>query len=328
MILFAAMGTAPLPALYAFFIAPIDNFYGVSELGVKGTPLLLCAIGLAIGFRANIWNIGAEGQLVMGAICGGGVGLFLPDVLGPFTLLVMFLMGALGGLLWAAIPAFLKLHFNANEILTSLMLTYVAQLLLAYLVRGPWRDPHGFNFPQSKTFEGHAVIEPLIAGTRLGWGVLIALAVVLGGWFLVSRTFLGFQIKVMGMTPMAALYAGFNQRRLTWFVLLLSGALAGIAGLNEAAGPVGQLLPSISPGYGFTAVIVAFLGRLHPIGILLASLLVALSYIGGESAQISLGLPVAVTGVFQGMLLFFLLASEVFVRYRIRWARRVAEAHS
>jgi general nucleoside transport system permease protein len=325
-VLFAILGRDPLQAYRAFFIDPISTLYGVGELGVKGAPLILCAIGLAIGFRANVWNIGAEGQFILGGICGGGVGLFYEPMLGPATMPAMFVAGALGGLLWAAIPALLKTQFNANEILTSLMLTYVAELLLRYLVRGPWRDPHGYNFPQSKTFDGYAVIEPFFSGTRVGLGALLALIAVAGAWFLMSRSFLGYQIKVIGLTPAAATYAGFSQKRITWFCLLLSGGLAGIAGTNEVAGPIGQLLPVISPGYGFTAIIVAFLGRLHPFGILLAGLLIALSYLGGEAAQISLDLPVAVVGVFQGMLLFFLLACELLVRYRVRIGAAAAES--
>ncbi len=325
-LLFAVLGFNPWQALHAFFIQPLSGTYGLAELAVKATPLVLCAIGLTVGFRANVWNIGAEGQLTMGAIAGSGVALFLrPEDGAAWVLPAMFAAGALGGLAWAAVPAFLKTRFNASEILTSLMLTYVAQLFLNYLVHGPWRDPDGFNFPQSRMFEADSVIDPLISGTRLGMGAVLALVVALGGWFLLARTFLGFQIKVIGLTTAAAGYAGFNQRRVTWLSLMLSGALAGIAGLNEVAGPIGQLVPQVSPGYGFTAIIVAFLGRLHPAGILLAALLVALSYIGGESAQISMGLPVAVTGVFQGMLLFFLLAAEVLVRYRVRMGRKQAE---
>lgn len=325
-VLFAILGRDPITAYHAFFIEPISTRYGLGELAVTATPLILCAVGLAIGFRANVWNIGADGQFVMGGICGGGIGLFYEPMLGPATMPVMFLAGCLGGLLWAAIPALLKTEFNANEILTSLMLTYVADLFLAYLVRAPWRDPHGYNFPQSKSFAGYAVLERFISGTRVGWGPVIALIVVALGWFLLSRSFLGYQIKVVGATPGAAKYAGFRQKRITWFCLCLSGGLAGIAGVNEVAGPIGQLLPSISPGYGFTAIIVAFLGRLHPFGILIAGLLIALTYLGGDSAQISLDLPVAVVGVFQGMLLFFLLACELLVRYRVRVVAPVAES--
>ncbi|WP_207479239.1 ABC transporter permease [Arenibaculum pallidiluteum] len=324
--LFAALGYPPGRALHAYFVEPVSTFYGLGELAVKATPLTLTAVGLAIGFRANVWNIGAEGQLVMGAVLGGGLALAFWGEEGPWLMPAMLLAGILGGALWAAIPAFLRTRFNASEILVSLMMVYVATLFLNWLVHGPWRDPEGFNFPQSRMFGNDALMPVLFEGTRLHLGTPIAFAVVLGGWFLLARTFVGFQIKVLGLTPAAASYAGFDQRRLIWFCLLLSGGLAGLAGVIEAAGPVGQLTPAIPQGYGFTAIIVAFLGRLHPLGILLAALLIALTYIGGESAQITLQLPIAVTGVFQGMLLFFLLATDVLIRYRVRWGAPAGEA--
>ncbi len=325
-ILFLAMGFDPLKALYAFFVAPVTSVRGVGELVVKATPLVLCAVGLAIGFRANVWNIGAEGQLTLGAITGGGLALAFYGEGGWWLLPLMVAGGAAGGALWAAVPAFLRLRFNASEILTSLMLNYVALLLLNYMVHGPYRDPDGFAFPESRLFEADAVLPVLWAGTRVNLGALFALAAVAGGWLLIARTFVGFQIKVIGLTPAAAGYAGFDQKRIVWLTLLLSGALAGIAGMGEVAGPIGQITAGISPGYGYTAIIVAFLGRLHPVGILLAALLMALSFIGGEAAQIAMGLPKAITGVFQGMLLFFLLASDVLIRYRVRFGARRAVA--
>ncbi|BAI72749.1 simple sugar transport system permease protein [Azospirillum sp. B510] len=325
-ILFMAMGFDPLKALYSFFVAPVTSVRGVGELVVKATPLTLCAVGLAIGFRANVWNIGAEGQLTLGAIAGGGLALAFYGEGGWWLLPLMVIGGAIGGAAWAAVPAFLRLRFNASEILTSLMLNYVALLLLSYLVHGPYRDPDGFAFPESRLFEADATLPILWAGTRVHLGALFALAAVAGGWLLIARTFIGFQIKVIGLTPAAAGYAGFDQKRIVWLTLLLSGALAGIAGMGEVAGPIGQITASISPGYGYTAIIVAFLGRLHPVGILLAALLMALSFIGGEAAQIAMGLPKAITGVFQGMLLFFLLASDVLIRYRVRFGARRAAA--
>lgn len=317
-VLFSALGKDPLQAFYTFFISPIDNRYGLGELGVKAAPLLLCATGLAVGFRGGVWNIGAEGQLTLGAICGGGLALALPDASGFWLLPLIIVAGALGGMAWAAIPALLKTRFNANEILVSLMLSYVALQVLGYLVHGPWRDPSGFNFPESAIFSSAATLPILLDGTRLHLGAALALAGVVVIWILLSRTALGFQLKVVGQADRAAAYAGFSRNRIIWFSLLLGGGMAGIAGLCEVAGPIGQLLPSISPGYGFAAIIVAFLGRLHPIGILLSSLLMALLYLGGEAAQIELGLPQAVTGLFQGMLLFFLLASDVFINFRIQ----------
>ncbi|MFQ5784139.1 MAG: ABC transporter permease [Alphaproteobacteria bacterium] len=317
-VLFTVLGHDPWEALYAFFVEPVSTRYGLGELVVKATPLTLCAIGLALGFRANVWNIGAEGQITIGAISGGGLALaFYGEE--PFWILpAMAVAGVLGGMAWAAIPAWLKTRFNANEILTSLMLTYVAILFLSYLVHGPWTDPEGFNFPESRMFGERALLPVLVEGTRVHLGAFVALAAVAAAWVLLGRSLIGFQIKVVGQAPQAAEFAGFSRNRVIWVVLLLSGGLSGLVGLIEVAGPIGQLLPSVSPGYGFTSIIVAFLGRLHPAGILAAALLVALSYLGGEAAQIGMGMPLAVTGVFQGMLLFFLLACDVLIRYRIR----------
>lgn len=322
-IIFAALGKDPLQSLYTFFISPLTSATGRPELFVKAAPLVLIAVGLSLGFRANVWNIGAEGQYTIGAILGGGVGLALYGDGNPLTFPAMMIGGAVGGMAWAAIPAFLRTRFNANEILTSLMLTYVAQLLLIYLVAGPWRDPQGYGFPQSRLFDEFGTSPNLIAGTRLHFGVLAAFVVVGLGWLLLARSLIGFQLKVVGQAPRAARYAGFSEPRLIWFSMLLGGALAGLAGLFEVSGPVGQLTPQISPGYGFTAIIVAFLGRLHPVGVLFAGLLLALSYLGGEKAQIELGMPNAVTGIFQGILLFYLLACDVLILYRVRIGRRI-----
>lgn len=318
-LIFLAMGYDPFLSLYHFFISPLLTLYGWSELFVKGAPLILIGVGLAVGFRANVWNIGAEGQLTVGAIAGGCVALAFWGEESFITLPLMCIAGIAGGMAYGAIPAFLKTRFGVNEILTSLMLTYVATLLLSTLVYGPLKDPLGFNFPQSRMFGDDALLPILLSGTRLHLGTLVALAVAVAGWVMMTYTIVGFQVRVLGQAPAAARFAGFNAKRLVWFSLLLSGGLAGLAGLFEVAGPIGQLVPEISPGYGFTAIIVAFLGRLHPLGIILSGLLMALSYIGGETAQVEVGLPQAVTGVFQGLLLFFLLASDFLVRYRLRW---------
>lgn len=313
-------------AFHAFFIDPITTTYGLAELGVKATPLILIGVALSLGFRAGVWNIGAEGQLVLGGICGAAVALWFYDVDGFYVLPLMLLAGCAGGMAWAAIPALLRTRFNANEILVSLMLTYVAGLLLSYLVHGPMRDPDGFNFPESRLFHDAAILPVMVPGTRLHIGILIALAVVVAGWVLLSRTMLGFRLRVAGAAPRAGRFTGFRESTAIWFSLMLGGAAAGLAGVMEVSGPIGQLLPSISPGYGFTAIIVAFVGRLHPVGVLFAGLLIALSYLGGESAQILLNLPVAVTGVFQGLLLFFLLAADVLILYRITGRRRTVAA--
>jgi simple sugar transport system permease protein len=320
-VLFFVLGKNPWHAFHAFFVKPLDSTYGVSELLLKASPLMLIATGLAIGYRANVWNIGAEGQLLFGAIVGGGLALAFHDSESPLLLPAMIVAGALGGLAWAAIPAWLRTRYNANEILVSLMLVYVANLLLSWLVHGPWRDPEGFNFPQSKLFHDAALLPTLFEGARVNAGLAVALAVVAAGYVFMQRSLAGFQMRVAGLAPAAANYAGISAKRTVWTGLLIGGACAGIAGVQEAAGPVGQLLPTLSPGYGFAAIIVAFVGRLHAVGIVLASLLLSLLYLGGESAQLNLALPSAVTGLFQGTLLFFLLAADVFIHYRVRILR-------
>ncbi len=319
--LFSLLGKDPVAAFLAFFVEPVATRYGVGELLLKASPLMLCALGLAIGYRANVWNIGAEGQLTIGAICGGGLALWLPQLNSALLLPLMIAAGAAGGVAWAAIPAWLRTRCNANEILTSLMLVYIATLALSYLVQGPWRDPEGFNFPQSSLFGDNALLPALLGGTRLNVGFLLALAVIAIGWVFTARTLAGFRMRVAGLAPRAATYAGISARRTVWVGMLVGGATAGIAGVGEIAGPLGQLLPSVSPGYGFAAIIVAFVGRLHPLGIVLASLLMSLIYLGGEAAQIGLDLPSAVTRLFQGLLLFFLLGADVFIGYRLRLRR-------
>jgi len=318
MVMFALLGVDPVKAIATFFIEPISTLDGLAELCVKATPLILIGVGLALGFQANVWNIGAEGQLIIGALAGGGLALAFYDQSSIFLVPAMLVCGVIGGMAWAAIPAWLKTRYNTNEILTSLMLTYVGLLVLSYLVHGPWKDPEGQNFPESRLFHESALLPILIDETRLNVGWLLALLVVVAGWLLISRHIIGFQIKVIGMAPMAARFAGFKEKRLIWLTLLISGGCAGLAGVIELSGAIGQIVPSISPGYGFTAIIVAFLGRLHPVGVFFAGLLMALTYLGGDSAQITMNMPNAVIGVFQGMLLFFLLASDVLIRYRVR----------
>ena len=318
LVIFTLLGKDAEQAFYVFFIKPLDSLYGVGELLLKATPLLLCGLGLALGFRANVWNIGAEGQLTMGAIAGGGVALWLGDSSAPWGLPLMLLAGALGGMAWAAIPAFLRTRFNTSEILVSLMLVYVAYLTLSYLVHGPLRDPAGYNFPQSKMFGDAAMLPLLIEGLRVNAAFPLSLVVVAGAWFFCRHTFAGYRMQVSGMAPAAALYAGFSEPKNVWIAFMISGALAGIAGVGEVAGPLGQLQPTVSTGYGFAAIIVAYVGRLHPVGVLLASLLMSLLYIGGETAQIELQLPSAITGLFQGLLLFYLLAADLFINFRLR----------
>ncbi len=319
-VLFAALGHDPFNALYTFFVLPVSDLYGVTELGLKVTPLLLCAMGLMLCYQAKVWNIGAEGQFVIGALGGGIAALYLPS-LGAASLWVTLLFGILAGMAWSALAALLKTRFAANEILTTIMLNYIALNLMLYAVHGPLKDPSGFNFPESAMLPANTMLSTLIDGYRLHVGFLIALLAMVSVWVVSARSMIGFQIKVLGEDERAAAFAGFSTNKLVWYVLLISGGLAGLAGIAEVAGPVGQLNPYVAAGYGYSAIIVVFLGRMNPVGILIASALLALTYMGGEMAQMQLGLPKSLTGLFQGMLLFFLLACDLFISYRVTWSQ-------
>ncbi len=322
--LFVLLGKDPLRGLQMFFVEPLSSLYALSELSVKATPLILIALGLAVCFRSNVWNIGAEGQFVVGAMCAGWVAMQAgPDTvwLGRGIVVPILLAGVLGGMLWAALVALLRDRFNANEILVSLMLVYVAEQLLGWLVYGPWKDPAGYNFPQTITFLPETKIPRLVPNLRAHIGLPMALMAVVLLWVFLFRTYRGFALQVGGLAPAAARYAGFSSRSALWTALLLSGGMAGLAGSLEAAGPLGQLTPYVPAGYGFAAIIVAYVGRLHPVGIVFAGVLMSMFYIGGELAQSRLGLPKSLTGVFQGLLLFTLLACDTLIAYRVRWAR-------
>jgi simple sugar transport system permease protein len=327
-IMFSALGHSPSETLKAFFVAPLSDMNGVSEWLLKASPLILIGCGLAVGFRANVWNIGAEGQLIVGAVAAAGVGLFYPN---PDSLLILpleLLAGMAGGMAWAAIPAFLRARMNTNEILVTLMLTYVATLLLSWLVHGPWRDPAGFNYPQTALLPAAAMWPLFSDAYRLNTSVILTVIGVIAMWLFTDRSFLGYKMSVSGAAPLAARYAGFRESSAVWIGLLAGGAAAGVAGMAEAAGPLGQLSPQISPGYGFAAIIVAFIGRLNAFGIVLGGLLMSLLFLGGEGVQMTLALPSALTRIFQGILLFFLLAADFFIFYRIRLVRPVKDAHA
>ena len=318
-ILFAILGKNPIAALGVYFIDPLTDSYSLQELVVKATPLVMIAIGLSLCYLANAWNIGAEGQFLVGAVAGSWLAVKTQGTeVGHWVMPAMLLLGAVAGALYALIPAICKVRFGASEILTSLMLVYVADLFLDYLVRGPWRDPAGFNFPTTAEFDPVATVPVLIEGGRLHLGAVMALLVVAAAAVLLGRTIKGFEIRVVGAAPRAARFGGFNSNQLTLLTFAISGALAGLAGIIEVAGPVGHLQPGISPGYGFTAIIVAFLGRLNPIGILIAGIFLALTFIGGEQAQIAMKIPLDVTKVFQGILLFYVLACDSLILYHFR----------
>jgi len=321
-VLFLLLGKDPLRGLSMFFFEPLKSLSALSELAMKATPLILVALGLAVCFRSNVWNIGAEGQFVIGAIAAAGVALLADKDTGRWIVAAVLVAGVLGGMAWSGIVAFLRDRFNASEILVSLMLVYVADQVLGYLVFGPWKDPAGFNFPQTITFLKSTAVPRLFTGYRVNIGLILALLSVGGFWVLLFRTYAGFQLQVGGLAPAAARYAGFSSRKALWTSLLLSGGMAGLAGALEVAGPLGQLNPYVPAGYGFAAIIVAYVGRLHPVGIIFSAALMSMFYIGGELAQSRLGLPKSLTGVFQGLLLFTLLACDTLVVYRVRWQSR------
>ena len=326
-LLFAVLGKDPLEAIKTIFWEPVFGefaFFYRPQLLIKGAPLVLIAIGLSLGFKAGIWNIGAEGQYIMGALFGAGIGLAFYPTESALIFPLMVLAGAFGGWIWAMIPAVLKVKFGTNEILVSLMLVYVAEQFLASMSLGLLKNPEGFGFPGSRNLQQYASTHnaDLIAGTGMHWGVIAALIAVIFAYVLLARHRLGFAIRVTGEAPRAAAFSGVNPTRLVLICLGMSGMLAGLAGMFEVSGPAGQVTIDFNVGYGFTAIIVAFLGRLHPVGILLAGGLMALTYIGGDIAQSKMGLPAAAIQVFQGMLLFFLLAFDLFTNYRLRLGRR------
>lgn len=325
-IMFALLGVNPAKALYAYFISPLTEVWQLHELAIKAAPLILIAVGLSVCFRANIWNIGAEGQFTVGAIAGSLLPVLYPDLQGAYLLPLMLLMGMIGGAAFASIPAFLKARFNTNEILTSLMLVYVSQLFLDWVVRGPWRDPMGYNFPQTVQFSRAARLPELLDSGRANLGFIFSIVAAVLVWLMMSRMLKGFEVRVMGSSPRAGRFAGFSMNRMVFFAFMLSGALAGLAGISEVSGAIGRLQPTISPGYGFAAIIVAFLGRLNPLGIIAAGLVLGLTYLGGEAAQSSLGVSDKLVRVFQGMLLFFVLGCDTLIHYRIRLIGKASPA--
>jgi ABC-type uncharacterized transport system permease subunit len=322
-LILAGLGKDAMSGLQVLFLEPLSDRRQITEVLLKATPLIVIALGLAVCYRANVWNIGAEGQFLLGCVGGGGLALWLTTegivLPKPLGVTLVLLAGMLGGLLWAALVALLRDRFNANEILVSLMLVYVAQQVVNALVFGPWKDPQGFNMPQTALFHASLHLPPLVERSRLHVGLVIALVLAVAAALFLFRSFRGFQLQVGGLAPAAARYAGFSSRAALWTALLLSGALAGLAGAMEVAGPIKQVTPYLSTGLGFTAIIVCFVGRLHPLGIVAAGVLLSLMLIGGELAQSRLGLPNAMASVLQGLLLLILLACDTFIHQRLRW---------
>ena len=317
-IIFSLIGYDGIGAVREIFLTPLTNAYKWQDLGIKAAPLIIIGVGLSIAYRANVWNIGAEGQYVIGGLSAMGVALLTYGMTGWWILPLMAIAGVLGGAIYAAIPALLKTRLNVNEILTSLMLTYASVQLIYYLIRAPWKDPMGMGFPQTRLFSEAARLPTIIPGTIVHLGVPIAIVVGLVAWFIMTRSVFGYRMRVVGAAPHAARYGGFSETKTIWLAMLVSGALAGLAGMLEVAGPFQRMVPGFPTNYGFTAIIVAFLGRLNPLGVIVAGIVLAITFVGGEVAQTTIGLPNAATGIFQAMMLFFLLAGDILIKYRLR----------
>lgn len=320
-ILFEALGYDGIRAVREIFFTPILASYKWQDVAAKAAPLILIGLGLSVGNRAKVWNIGAEGQYVIGAMSGAGVAYATQGLEGAWIIPVMLIAGIAGGMAWAAVPAFLKTRLNVNEILSSLMLTYVGLQVLNYLITGPWKDPNGHNFPQTAPFTPSQLMPHTLPGTPIPPGLVAAIVLALVFWLLMSRSVFGFQIRAVGESPQAARYAGFDSQRTVWLAMLIGGGMAGLAGIIEASSQSGQINLGFPSGYGFTAIIVSFLGRLNPIGVVIAGLVLAISYVGGQVAQTAVHVPNATAGIFQATMLFLLLASDVLVRYRLRIVR-------
>jgi ABC-type uncharacterized transport system permease subunit len=320
-VLFSAIGYDGIGAVKEIFLTPLTNPYKWQDLGIKAAPLIIIGVGLSVAYRANVWNIGAEGQYIIGALAATGIALWTHSMTGWWVLPLMVIVGMLAGMAYAAIPALLKTRLNVNEILTSLMLTYASVQVIFYLIRGPWKDPMGIGFPQTRRFAESARLPTIIPETIVHLGVPIAILVGLVAWFIMSRTLFGYRMRVVGAAPHAARYGGFSENKTIWLAMLVSGGLAGLAGVLEVAGPFQRMVPGFPTNYGFTAIIVAFLGRLNPLGIIVAAFVLAVTFVGGAVAQTTIGLPDEATGIFQAMMLFLLLAGDILIKYRIRRVR-------
>jgi simple sugar transport system permease protein len=320
-VVFDALGINGQRAVIDIFLTPLLASYKWQDVAIKAAPLIIIALGLSIGNRANVWNIGAEGQYIIGALCAAGIGIAAGTAGGPIIILTMLLAGMAGGTAWATVPAALKTRFGVNEILSSLMLTYVAMQVLGYLVGGPWKDPNGRNFPATAPLTPDQALPILIPGTTVHLGIAVALVLPFLFWLVMSRSVFGYQVRVVGSAPNAARHGGFDSDQTVWLSMLIGGGMAGLAGALEVAGALKTINLGFASGYGFTAIIVAFLGRLHPIGVLIAGIVLAITYVGGQVAQTTVKIPNSTAGIFQAMMLFFILASDVLVRNRIRIVR-------
>jgi len=319
-LIFLAFGVNPIFAFAKIFRGSFGSIYGIKETVTKAIPLILIGVGLTIAFRAKFWNIGAEGQLLMGAIFGTWVGLnWGPHLPGPVIIPLMFLAGFIGGGLWGLIPAILKIRFSINEVISTLMMNYICAEFLTFLIVGPWRGKTKFGFPYTDDLPASAILG-LISGSRIHYiTLLVALLTVFVLGMVVYKTRFGYEVRVIGENPEAARYAGIDFFKTTLIIMVISGGAAGLAGVGEVAGIHHYLSypASISSGYGFTAIIVAWLAKLNPFFVIVAGIFFAGILVGGDAIQISLGLPAATVQIFNGTLLVFLIMGDYFLKHKI-----------
>lgn len=313
---FVIYGINPLDAYTKIFIGGFGSIYGLSETVVKMLPIGLCALGLTVAYKARVLNIGAEGQLIMGSIAATWVALYSnapPNLIIPIMLSTGFLTGAI----WALIPALLKAKLGVNEVIVTLMMNYISLNILNYIVTGPWRGAAQWGFPQTDPFPSYARL-PFLSGTRIHYHTLIILifsTILL--YVLIHKTTIGYEIRLVGSNPNAARYAGINVSKTILTVMALSGGLAGIAGVGEVAGVQGRLIRGISPGFGYTAIIPAWLGGLDPLATLVASFFISGLMVGGDNIQVSLKLPSGLVYLFNGTILIFVVSGEFLTQYRV-----------
>jgi len=323
-LIFLLSGVNPLYAIYKIFSGSFGSVYGIKETLTKAIPLMLIGGGLAVAFRAKFWNIGAESQLLMGAIFGTWVGLnWGPHLSAPVIVPLMFIAAFIGGALWGIIPAVLKIRFSINEVISTLMMNYICAEFMTLLITGPWKGKTKFGFPYTDDLPGSAILG-LIPGSRIHYVTLIVavVSVVLLG-IAIYKTRFGYEVRVIGENPDAARYAGIDFLKTTLWVMVISGGVAGLAGIGEVAGIHHYLSypASISSGYGFTAIIVAWLAKLNPFYVIISSIFFAGILVGGDAIQISLGLPAATVEVFNGTLLVFLIMGDYFLKNKVRLYR-------
>lgn len=309
-------GRDPVEVYSSMFGGAFGSAYGLSETAVKAIPLALCALGIALAFRMQLWNIGAEGQFYMGAFAASWLPLTFPDLPAAVMLPSMIILGMAAGAVWGFIPGFLRAKWRVNEIITSLMLNYIGILWVSYLVYGPWKDPQGMNFPLTAQFPDAALL-PTLAGSRIHIGALLVVVLVILFAIIFKNSRWGYEIKVIGASEQAARYAGMDIKKNIYLVMLLSGAICGLAGMTEVSGIVGRLQPGLSPGYGYTAIIIAWLAKLNPVAIVIVSILFGALQVGGYLVQ-TLGVPATVAAMLQGAVLFFVVGGEVFTTYRLK----------